>query len=247
MFDDEATQMQREVPEEPIEVEGHEVGNGEIDLFPDTPAPMRAAPVPQAHRVRITGVSVESSKDTLTQWLKISYTSLDTAGDDALTVFLPQQYIDNPAVDPETLSKAPGPIGASGRPTPSEHQKYAAAVRNHGKAAKAGAIIAHSMNPSDGNELGDGTLETLIRFAKEQDHKVRSINVPRTFVQVAEYLNGLCTGTECVALLLPQGGDGEFSDRLRTRRFVSPAFAENVLKGYDPNKGRGYRRLWLNE
>lgn len=216
-------------------------------LFPDTPAPDRATPAPQAHRAQITGVTVETNKDNTATWLKVSYKSLETASDDSLTVFLPQAYIDNPTIDPSTLSTAPGPVGASGKAAPSDRQKYAAAVRNSGKAAKVGAIIGHSTLPSDGTALGDGTIETIARFAIEQGHRPTSSTTPRTFQQLAEYLNGLTVGTTCVALLLPQGGDGEFADRLRTKRFVSQEFADNILKPFDPVKGRGYRRLWLNE
>jgi hypothetical protein len=216
-------------------------------FFPSTPAPDRPAPVPQAHRATITGVSIETNKDQTAQWLKVSYQSLDNGQDDSLTVFLPQAYIDNPLVDATTLSTAPGPIGASGKAAPSDRQKYAANVRNSGKAAKEGAIIAHSTLPSTGEALGDGTLETLIRFATEQGHRATTTRAPRTFVEVAEYLNGLLAGTEAVALLLPQGGDGDFADRLRTKRFVSQTFAEEILKPFDPTKGKGYRRLWLNE
>lgn len=216
-------------------------------LFPSTPPPDRATPAPQAHRAQITGVTVESNKDNTATWLKVSYKSLETASDDSLTVFLPQAYIDNPTVDPATLSTLPGPVGQSGKAAPSDRQKYAAAVRNSGKAGKAGAIIAHSTLPSDGTALGDGTIETIARFAIEQGHTPTVTTTPRTFAQLAEYLNGLTVGTTAVALLLPQGGDGEFADRLRTKRFVSQEFAENVLKTFDPVKGRGYRRLWLNE
>src|SRR5690348_17362075 len=87
-------------------------------LFPNTPAPDRPSPAPQAHRARITGVTIENNKDQTAQWLKVSYTSLDNGQDDSLTVFLPQAYIDNPSVDPATLSTAPGAVGANGKAAP---------------------------------------------------------------------------------------------------------------------------------
>jgi len=226
---------------------GQTMGDTIGSLFPDTPAPDRPVPAPQAHRARITGVTAETSKEGETRFLKVSYQSLETAADDSLMIFPPQAYVDNPLIDASALSTETPVNPNTGRNQMSDRQKYANSVRNSGKVAKEGSIIGHSTLPSDGTALGDGTIETIARFAKEQGHTVSTATTPRTFDQLAAYLNQLVTGTEVVALLRPQGGDGEFADRLRTQRFVSQEFAENVLKTYNPQNGRGYRRLWMNE
>src|SRR5438105_3299684 len=69
------------------------------NMFPDTPAPDRVVPSPQAHRGRITGVTAETTQAGQ-RYLKVSWTSLETAGDDNLGIFPPQEYVDNVLVDP---------------------------------------------------------------------------------------------------------------------------------------------------
>lgn len=233
MFDgDEATARQQYPEGEPEEVSAEEellgtsMDDAIADLFPDTPAPEKPAPKPQAHRARITGVTLESNAEG-TKWLKFSYQSLENGSDDALTVFPPVAYVNNPMVDPATLSTETPINPETGRPRMSERQKYAQSVRNSGK------------TKTDGTKIpGDGTIETIMRFAKEQGHAVPLAQTPRTFEKVAEYLNALCTGTEVVALLRAQGGDGEFSDRLRTSRFVDFTYADQ------PKSLKGYVKLW---
>ena len=187
------------------------------DLFPSTPPPEKAVPAPQAHRAVITGVTAETSAEKGTRYLKFSYQSKETASADALMVFLPLAFIENPQIDAATLSDEPGPISAtSGRPGPSERQKYATNVRN---------------------SKGDATIQVIKDLAVAQGHSV-SLPSPRTFEQFANYLNQLCVGTELVALLKADGGDGEFADRLKTRRFVNFEYADNA------KALKGYRKLW---
>jgi hypothetical protein len=98
----------------------------------------------------------------------------------------------------------------------SERAKYARAVRN---------------------SKGNGTIESIAKIANEQGHTV-SLPIPRTFTALAAYLNELCTGTEIVALLKADGGDGEFADRLRTTGFTSLEYAES------PKALKSFRKLW---
>jgi hypothetical protein len=227
MMDETATQQERETVDE-TQVDGTLAAENELPggMFPDSPAPDRVVPAPQAHRGRITGVAIENPKDGGgTPFLKISCKSLETAADDALAVFLPVEYVNNVLVDPATLSKEET-VTPNGNKAPSPYAKYGQTVRNSGKTAKDGTHIP-----------GDGTLETLIRFATEQGHSV-ALATPRTFEQVANYLNSLCTGTEVVALMRAKGGDGEFADRLRTIRFVDFTYADGEKSLKD------YRKLW---
>lgn len=184
-------------------------------LFPDTPAPDNPIPAPQAHRGVITGVTAETALNTGTRFLKFSYQSKETANSDNLAIWLPVAYADNPMVDAETLSDEQ-PIKEDGSKGMSERAKYARAVRN---------------------KKGTGTIQTIVKMAEDQGHTV-SLPAPRTFSQLASYLNQLCTGTEIVALLRAQGGDGEFADRLRTQNFVSQEYADN------PKFLKNYRKLW---
>lgn len=184
-------------------------------LFPDSPAPDRAIPQPQAHRGVITGVTAETTPNTGTQFLKFSYRSKETANDDSLAVWLPKAYALNPTLDPATLSDEQS-IKEDGTRGMSERAKYARAVRN---------------------SKGTGTIESIAKIANEQGHTV-SLPIPRTFTQLAEYLNSLCAGTEIVALLKAEGGDGEFADRLRTQGFTSQEYADN------PKFLKNYRKLW---
>ena len=215
--------------ERALETETGDGGNGNMSdetstlaggLFPDTPAPEKPVPQPQAHMGRITGVTAETF-DSGARALKFSWQSLDTAQDDNLTVFPPKEYCDNPQVDPATLSDSDGEtrVGKDGNPytTDSTRVQYAKRVRN---------------------KKGDGTIESIIALAIAQGHTVSSSTVPRTFQQVADYLNALCTGTEVIALLRAQGGDGDYADRLRTTRFGNPENAGN------PKFFKNYRRLW---
>jgi hypothetical protein len=190
-------------------------------LFPDTPAPEKPVPQPQAHRGRITGVTAETF-DSGARALKFSWQSLENAQDDNLTVFPPKEYCDNPQVDPATLRDDDGvtktsPDGSRTYTTDSTRVQYAKRVRN---------------------KKGDGTIESIIALAIEQGHSVASSHVPRTFEQVAAYLNELTTGTEVIGLMQAQGGDGEYADRLRTTRFGNPINTSN------PKFFRKYRKLW---
>lgn len=239
MFEETAGAVQQEVEvEETVMGEGTETG-GSADLFPDTPAPDRPVPAPQAHRVRITGVTLGAwpSGDA---YLDFHYTSMETAADDKLTVTPPKAYASNPLVDAKTLSTEET-LSQNGKKVPSEQAQYARSIRNSGRSTKKGGFFPNTTLFIEAGESvpGDGTIETIMRFAKEQGRTVNVAHVPQTIGQVVEYLNALCTGTEAVALLRAQGGDGDFADRLRTQRFVSKEYAEQegVLKDY--------RRIWM--
>jgi hypothetical protein len=185
-------------------------------LFPSSAPPEKPVPTPQAHRGTITGVTVGVSKEKGTRFLQFSYKSLDTAADDVLSVFPPQAYIDNVLIDPATLSDETVINENTGKPGLSERQKYARNVRN---------------------TKGDGTIESIAKLAIDQGHTTNR-PLPRTFDQLAAYLNELTTGTEVIALLRAQGGDGDFADRLRVIRFADPANRDN------PKFFKGYRKLW---
>ena len=184
-------------------------------LFPDTPAPDRPIPQPQAHRGVITSVTAEVAPNTGTQFLKFGWKSKETGNDDNLAIWLPQAYAINPMVDSATLSDEQ-PIKEDGTKGMSERAKYARAVRN---------------------SKGNGTIESIVKLAIEQGHQV-SLPQPRTFNQLASYLNALCVGTEIVATMRAEGGDGDYADRLRTSAFVGFEYAssQKALKNY--------RKLW---
>jgi hypothetical protein len=218
---------------EPDSEEGT-VTEGTTGLFPDTPAPTAPAPKPQAHRVRVTGVT-EGTWPSGDKNIQISLTSLETGSDFRFTLNPPTAYINNVLVDPSTLSDEET-INENGNTVPSERVQYARSVRNSGKdgdSNKKGGYFPNTTQYIDaGNPVpGDGTIETLARFAIEQGHTVTA-PMPRTFTQLVTYLNNLTTGVECVALLKAKG------DFLNVQRLVSTEYAsqERVLKGY--------RRLW---
>jgi hypothetical protein len=190
-------------------------------LFPNTPPPDKPIPVPQAHRGRITGVTAETGKDNGGRYLQFTWKSLETAQDDNLSVFPPQEYIDNPLVDPATLSTV-APVlnrndGSGTFEGDSPRVKYAKTVRN---------------------SKGDGTIESIVALAISQGHTSGGISTPRTFDEVAAYLNALVVGTDVIALMRAKGGDGDFADRLRTVRFGDPANIDS------PKHFKNYRKLW---
>jgi hypothetical protein len=192
---------------------------GEVGgLFPSTPPPERPLPEPQAHRGRITSVTVQEFENG-GKGLKFNWKSLENAQDDSLMPFLPQEYIDNPQVDATILSEVAPTINKADGTTfegDSPRVKYAKSVRN---------------------SKGTGVIETIVKYAVAQGHScVRQ--QPRTFEQLAAYLNELCTGTDIVALMRAKGGDGDFSDKLRTTAFGS---IENVG---NTKFFKNYRRLW---
>jgi len=194
-----------------------EMFDGARGLFPSTPAPDKPIPLPEAHRARIDGVTAETSPNTGTQYLKFSYTSLDTGIQDTLSVFPPTAYVIDPGVDGSTLSDE-RPVKEDGTLGMSERAKYARNVRN---------------------TKGDGTIQLISQFAIEQG-RVWQGGTAKTFDELAAGLNQLTSGVEVVAFRKADtGGDPQYADRLRTTRFANINTASNP-KYYKPP----VKRMW---
>jgi len=186
-------------------------------FFPNTPAPDKPSPKPQAHRATITGVTTGTSKTKGTPFLSVAFRSLDTGLEDRLDIFPPAAYVANPQVDPNTISDEPT-VKEDGTTGMSERAKYARNVRN---------------------SKGDGTIQELVGFATEQGHTT-DLGAPTTFDEVGAYLNDVVTNTE-VVVSLSADKDGAFTDRLRARRF------SNIVTASNNKYYKNVQRMWESQ
>jgi len=212
-------------------IEAADVGN--IEEVLETPSVLDTAELkvpdrpPDAHRGRIEAVTYNGPTDNGKYSVHINLTSLDTGQTDETDVWLPQGFIEDIHVDPETL-----PTGSKDPVT--------------GEVIEPNQRASFSMGIANGNK--DATLQNLRILAAQ----VGLVLPPdaKAPTNIEEWVDGhatLLTGLELVYTRTPpskkkQAADPQYRNVLRVNRF----FPIEGTVG-NPKVLKRYRKAWDEE
>lgn len=175
------------------------------ELLPDTPELIIPEPEPEAHRGKITGITVETY-DTGTTGIIVSLKSTDTGLKESLKIFPPAEFVENIAVDPATLSTEPKP-GKKQSP----RERYGSVVRNHNK---------------------DAELQKLLALASEQGRTAAGAR-PTDFGEFVAMLDQLLTDVPVIFVRRPDAkAEGSYKNKLKVTRINSFTTIDDPKKYY---------------
>ena len=180
----------------------------------ELPAPVRE---PDAHRGVINGVSVQTF-DSGSTAIKIALVSQDDASvEENYMIFPPAAFVENIAVDPNSLSDVP-PEGKK----QSAKQRYAQVVANSDKSAE---------------------LQQLRGLAYKAGRSLQGVSKPTNFEEFVELFNSLLSGVAVIFTRTPDNSsdDPAFRGRLKVNRIMD---IETMNK---PKALKKYAKKWESQ
>ena len=190
----------------------------------DTPEIKQPAAKPQAHRGRIEAVTLTDPNEKGNRSIKFTLTSIDTGREDELDVWLPQDFVADIGIDPETLSTGEKDPTTGETIEPNQRASYGMGIANSDKTA---------------------TLQSLRIFAAQANRVLPPDSKNPTNIEEYVELHGeLLTGLESVYILTPnkKAEDPRFRNFLRVSRFMS---VEDTVG--NPKVLRKYLKAWDGE